>query len=60
MQPCLADEHLRTTQDHAPVGVIHLHSIVLDDDTVERAAKALFDLVFSCANRLDGKHVWEN
>ena len=61
MQPhSVRDEQRREPQSDAPVGVIQLHSLVLDDDTIERAAKALFDVVFSSVDRLDGKHIWAN
>jgi hypothetical protein len=32
--------------------------VPLDDNMVERSAQALFDFVFSCCGRLDGKHQW--
>ena len=34
--------------------------IALDGEMVERAAQALFEFVFACSKRLDGKHFWMN
>jgi len=34
--------------------------IALDRDIVERAAKALFEFVFSYCDRLDAKHRWSD
>ena len=34
--------------------------MALDRDIVERAAKALFEYVFSSCDRLDGKYHWED
>jgi len=33
-------------------------SVTIDSDTIERGAEALFELVFSACERLDGRHHW--
>lgn len=38
--------------------VVWARSIVIDPAIVEGAARALFELVFACAQRLDGKDRW--
>jgi hypothetical protein len=38
--------------------VQHPQSMELDSDTIERAAQALFEFVFSSCGRLDGKLQW--
>ena len=34
--------------------------VAVDQETVERGARALFEFVFSGTKRLDGKHLWAN
>ena len=48
--------HWRQPQDHATVSLQPLPQAALDNETIERAAKALFELVFSSCGRLD----WTN
>jgi hypothetical protein len=56
----LREEPRDRQESDAPVGAPLSHPVMLDDDKIERAAKALFDFVFSHVNRLDGKHEWVN
>ena len=48
--------HWRQPQDQATVPLQQLPQAALDNETIERAAKALFELVFSACGRPD----WTN
>jgi hypothetical protein len=54
---CFAQTRKEPTADVAPPV---LHSMPLDRNMIERAAKSLFEAVFARCARLDGKRSWAN
>ena len=57
-QATLASVHWRKVRKRAPLSGKQPEPIV--NELVERAARALFECVFSCCDRLDGKNFWIN
>jgi hypothetical protein len=54
------ESHRKEIERDAPISVLQPQPIALDGEMVERAAQALFEFVFACSKRLDGKHLWMN
>ena len=52
--------HRKEIERDAPISVLQSQPIALDGQMVEQAAQALFEFVFACSKRLDGKHLWMN